>query len=91
MEKLTLFYLPSCPHCRLAIKCLEELCSKDPAYASIPVERIDESVNKKLASQYDYWYVPCFYLGQRKLFEGHMEKEDVRRVLDEALVSSQTA
>lgn len=84
MQKLTMFYLPECPHCKLAIRLLDELRNEDPAYAAIPVERIDERANKALADTYDYWYVPCFYMGKQKLFEGHMEKPDVRAVLEAA-------
>jgi len=83
--KLTLFYLPSCPHCRLALKFIEELKHEDAKYADIEIERIDESEQKALADSYDYYYVPCFYLGRDKLHEGHAEKSDVRRVFDKAL------
>ena len=85
MEKLTLFYLPECPHCRLALRLLDELKAEEPRYADIPVERIDERANKALAATYDYWYVPCFFSGKEKRFEGHMERDDVKRVLDAAL------
>jgi thioredoxin 1 len=83
--KLTMFYLPSCPHCRLAFKFIEELRQEDTKYADIEIERIDESEQTALADSYDYYYVPCFYLGRDKLHEGHAEKSDVRRVFDKAL------
>lgn len=85
MNELTLFYLPSCPHCKLALRLLDELRAENPAYAAIPVKMIDESREKALADSYDYWYVPCFFLSGQKLHEGHAEKPDVRRVLDAAL------
>lgn len=85
MTELTYFYLPNCPHCKLATRLLSELATENPAYAAVPVRRIDESADKATAAAYDYWYVPCFFLGQTKLHEGHAEKEDVRRVLDAAL------
>ena len=87
MRELTLFYLPNCPHCKLAARCLEELTRENPAYAQIPIRRIDESADKATAAAYDYWYVPCFFMGKEKLFEGHAEKDDVRRVLDAALAA----
>ncbi len=83
--KLTLFYLPYCPHCRLALRFIDELRAKDKRYASVEVEMIDESREKALADSYDYWYVPCFYLGREKLHEGHAEPDDVKRVFDRAL------
>ena len=86
-DTLTLFYLPHCPHCRLALKCLEELKAEDERYAAIPLTMIDEGTEKDFANQFDYYYVPTFYLGEDKLFEGHMEKADVKAVLDKALES----
>lgn len=85
MSKLTYFYLPSCPHCRIAARCIDDLCKEDSRYKDVEIERIDESAQKALAAKYDYWYVPCFYLGQEKLHEGHAEKEDVKAVLERAL------
>ena len=87
MAKLTYFYLPSCPHCRLAARCIEELRAEDPRYQDVVIERIDESAEKALAAKYDYWYVPCFYMGDQKIHEGHAEKSDVKAVLDRALKS----
>ena len=31
----------------------------------------------------DYYYVPTFFYGDNKLFEGAMEYEDVKKVLDQ--------
>lgn len=87
--KLTMFYLPLCPHCLLAAKYLEQLKAEEPRFADIEVEKIDESKEHALADSYDYWYVPCFYLGGEKLHEGHAEKDDVRRVLEAALAAQE--
>ena len=85
MNSITLFYLPSCPHCKLALKCLDELKKEDARYAAVEIELVDESREKARAASYDYWYVPCFFLGKEKLHEGHADKEDVRAVLERAL------
>ena len=85
MKELTYFYMPGCPHCALATRLLEELRREDARYAEIEVLGIDETKEKALADSYDYWYVPCFYAGKKKLHEGHAEKEDVRRALDALL------
>ena len=42
---------------------------------------IDEGREPALAEQYDYYYVPTFYVGGEKVHEGHAEKADVERVL----------
>ena len=85
MHELTLFTLKHCPHCLLAKKFLAELRAEDPRYAAIPIREIDEREEKKLADSYDYFLVPSFFLGREKLYEGHAEREDVRRVLDAVL------
>lgn len=84
MKKLTLFYLESCPYCQKAIGYLDKH-HNDPKYQEIEIERIEEKQNAELADQYDYYYVPTFFMGQEKLFEGAMEEADVIRVLDRAL------
>ena len=84
MKEILYFYLPSCPHCKLATRLIEELKAENPAYRNIPVKMIDESREKALADSYDYWYVPCFWMDGKKLYEGHAEKADVQAVLDAA-------
>ncbi|MDD8048425.1 MAG: thioredoxin family protein [Thomasclavelia sp.] len=81
---LKMFILENCPHCKLARKCLKELQEEDK-YKDIKIEMIDEGLNPEVANQYDYYYVPTFFNDDKKLFEGHMEKEDVKKVLDEYL------
>ena len=90
MQELVLFYLPHCPHCKLAIRCLEQLQKEDPAYGAIPIRWIDESREKALAESYDYWYVPSFWLNGQKLHEGHAEMADVRAVLEAAMTQGAT-
>lgn len=85
MPKLTLFILETCPYCIRARKYLNELQLDNPAYHAIEIETIDERKQRSLANSYDYYLVPTFYLGQTKLFEGIMTKEDVKKVLDQAL------
>ena len=85
MQGLTLFYQEGCPHCKLAQQSLAELQEENPAYKQIPIERIEESQHPEIAEKWDYYYVPTFFMGKEKLMEGHMEKADVKQVLDRAL------
>ena len=85
MPKLTLFILESCPYCIRARNYLSELQNEDPNYKSVEIYLIDERLNRALANSYDYYLVPTFYLDKTKLFEGIMTKEDVKKVLDQAL------
>lgn len=83
-----MFYQPLCPHCKLAFRFLDELMEEEPRFAGVELERVDELIERERSDSFDYWYVPTFFLGEEKLFEGHMEKRDVRAVLERALESN---
>ena len=85
MKELTLFVLRGCPHCAMALRYAKELCEEDPRLKQIPVRQIDEAEQPQLADQYDYYYVPCYFLGDQKLHEGRCTKEQIRKVLYTAL------
>ena len=85
MKELNYFRLAYCPHCLRANGYLEELKKENPEYCKIPIRIIDEGKDRKTANSYDYYYVPCFYMGEEKLHEGVPTKECIRAVLDRAL------
>lgn len=93
MRSLTMFYLEDCGYCAKARMALEELCSENPEYARVPIEKIEESVHPEVADQYDYYAVPTFFDGKQKLFEAHLFmsyeeiREEVKKVLDYALTA----
>ncbi len=84
MKELYYFYLSSCPYCRQAGKWLEELKAENPRYAAVNVRFIEETKEKALADAYDYYLVPTFFLGNKKLHEGIADKEKLRAVLEAA-------
>ena len=85
MRELTMFYLESCPYCKRARSYMEELRADNQSYARIPIKIIEERQEKALADSFDYYYVPCYYIGDRKIAEGAMDRAGVKAVLDEAL------
>ncbi len=91
MKELTMFYLDDCGYCAKAEKALEELCSANPAYRSVPIKKIEESKNPEIAEQFDYYAVPTFYDGDTKLFEAHLFmnyeeiRDEIKKVLDYAM------
>ena len=85
MKKITMFMFASCPHCKLALKCLDELKVAHPEYAAVPFEMIDERKQPDGAEKYDYYYVPTFYVDGEKVHEGHAEMADVEKVFQAAL------
>lgn len=83
MDRLVMFELKNCPYCIKARKYLEKYLATEE-FKDIDITHIDERKEAELAEQYDYYYVPTFYFGQDKLFEGAMDEKDVYNVLAEA-------
>lgn len=84
MNELYYFKLKSCPYCIRVNGFLEELLNEE-RYKSIKIRTIDESIERELANSYDYYLVPSFFLNGKKLYEGIMTKEDVKKVLEEVI------
>lgn len=84
MKKITMFMFNECPHCQLALRCLAELKEQDK-YKDIEIKMVNEKEEPEYADQFDYYYVPTFYVEDEKVHEGHAEMEDVQKVLDKAL------
>ncbi len=85
MKEITYFYLTRCPYCRKADRLIEELTAENPEFAGIKITKIEETQNAELANSFDYYYVPCLWIGDKKLHEGAATKEQIERVLRAAL------
>ncbi len=85
MKKVIMFYLQNCPHCKNAQRMMDELTDKNPEYKNIEIERIEESKNAKIASTYDYYYVPTYYVDGQKIHEGVPSPEKIDNVFKRAL------
>jgi len=88
MKKVTMFIMESCPYCRQALRWMDGLLAENPEYAAVEIEKIDELVHPDVAGQYDYYYVPTFYVGDEKLHEGAASEKIVRRVFEAAMERS---
>jgi len=84
MKKITYFKLPLCPYCVQTNRWINEVMYEHPEYKNVELEVIDESRNRKLAKQYDYYFVPSFYLDGKKLHEGTATKKIVEEVFKRA-------
>ena len=62
MKKLTMFVLEDCPYCKQAFAIQEQLCRQEPRYREIEIQVIEEEQHKDIAAQYDYYYVPCYFI-----------------------------
>ena len=91
MKPITMFYLEDCGYCTNARHALAELTGNHPEYKKVEITMVEESQQPELAEQYDYYAVPSFFDGHKKLFEAHLfmsadeMREEVRKVLDYAL------
>lgn len=85
MKRLQFFMFEACPYCQKAMRLMEELKRENPAYAAIPMETIDEKKDPATADRYDYWYVPSFFVDGKKLHEGDITKEEMKKVYQAAL------
>lgn len=85
MKPITLFYLEKCPFCKKAFRFIEELQTEYPELKTVEIHTIEESRQPDVANQYDYYYVPTFYLEGEKLHEGGIFKPEVEALLRKAL------
>ena len=85
MKKVKMFILENCPYCRDALRFINDLYKMDGRYRGVPLEKIDEKKHPDIADRYDYYYVPTFYVGEKKAHEGAASFQAVKRVFDEAL------
>ena len=85
MKKLMIFYQERCPFCKRAFAYIEELKKENSEYNKIAIETIEETKQPEYANTFDYYYVPTFYIDNKKIHEGGIKKEEVKEILDKAL------
>jgi len=85
VKQVILFVTSWCPHCRNAERMLRELIQAHPEYGDIAIDIIDEEKNKKFSDSFDYYFVPTFYVGGKKMHEGVPTREKIEAVLKSAL------
>jgi len=84
MKTVNVLITTWCPHCKRAISWIEELKNENPKFAQIEVKIIDEELHPEISKQYDYYYVPTYYVDGTKIYEGGTTKEIVRLVFEKA-------
>lgn len=85
MEKITMFYLKSCPHCHRAFELIDELIAEHPEYKEVVLDLIEENEEPDKAKGYDYWYVPTLFVDDEKIMEGVPKKSQVEEAFQVAL------
>lgn len=84
MKTVNVFITSWCPYCKRALSWIQELKNEDPKYAQLEVKIIDEELQPHIAKQYDYYYVPTYYVDGIKVYEGGTTKDIVRLAFDKA-------
>ena len=81
MSKITLYHFESCPACFKAKQYMAELKKEKPELAHVQVELVDVRKNPGFKSPAPFYYVPTFFVDERKALEGNVSKEDVEQIL----------
>lgn len=81
MKTMTLFYQRQCPFCKKALRYIEELKAEYPELRPIEIKMIEETEEPEIADQYDYYYVPTFYIDGVKVHEAGIFKNEMETLL----------
>ena len=84
MKEIRMFMFESCPHCAKARKIISSILASDPEYKNIPFVMIDEKLQPEEADKFDYFYVPCFFVGDEKVHAGPVDEDKLRAVFEKA-------
>ena len=60
-----MFITSWCPYCKKAFSMMKDLKDENPKYKDIEVKVIDEELEPEIAKQYDYYYVPTFFVDKK--------------------------
>ena len=81
-----MFTMESCPYCKNARKWMNEIIESGDKYKEIPLTIIDEVEKPELAATFDYYFVPTYYIDEKKVHEGAASFDIVKKVFDDALI-----
>lgn len=84
MKTVIMFITSWCPYCKQAFSFMEEVKKENPKYEDIEIKIVDEEREPDIAKQYDYYYVPTYYVDGVKVHEGVPSKDIVREVFEKA-------
>ncbi|HSK68811.1 MAG TPA: glutaredoxin domain-containing protein [Candidatus Limnocylindria bacterium] len=81
MANITLYHFETCPACVKAKQYMAELRAEKPELADVQVNMVDVRKNPNFKAPAPFYYVPTFFVGDRKVLEGNVTKQDVENVL----------
>jgi glutaredoxin len=77
MNTIMMLITSWCPYCKKAASWIEEIKKENPKYADVKVKIVDEELEPSLAKQYDYYYVPTYFVNGVKIHEGATSKNQL--------------
>lgn len=84
-KHVKMMILDACPYCKQAFAMIEDLRRANPRYRDVDIEVIEEQREPEKIKGYKYWYVPTFFVDDKKIMEGVPTIEAVEQVFIEAL------
>ncbi|MCB2292329.1 thioredoxin family protein [Clostridium algoriphilum] len=84
MKPVIMFVTEWCPYCKKALAFMENIKKQNPEYAGIEVKIIDEELQPDIAKQYNYYYVPTYYVDGVKVHEGVASKSIINLIFQKA-------
>ena len=84
-KSVKMMILQNCYFCKQALKMMDQLVIEHPEYKQVKIEVIEERQTPEKTKGYDYWYVPTFFVEDKKIHEGVPTVEKVEKVFIEAL------
>jgi thiol-disulfide isomerase/thioredoxin len=80
-----MFITSWCPYCKAAYPIMEELKEENAAFRNLDIKIVDEELEPDFAKQFDYYYVPTYYVNGVKAHEGSVNKDILRNIFESAL------
>jgi len=68
----------------MANKFMKQIFKENPQFKDVPLRIVDENEQKDIADQYNYYYVPTYYVDGVRMHEGVPTKEKVEAVFKAA-------
>lgn len=84
MKPIKMFMMKTCPYCQKAFGWMDECKQEHPEYSALDIEMIDEREQPDVANQFDYYYVPTYYVDGVKVHEGAASRQIIDEVFAKA-------
>lgn len=84
-KQIRMVVLHGCPHCKRAAEMISELEREHPEYARVSIEVIEETEEPEKIKEYDFYYVPAFFVDGKKIHEGVPTIGIIEKVFEAAL------